>query len=221
MSILKKTLAIALTGLLLYVPSIMAIEEDKPKIKHSVIELKRQISKTDGGSINNNATTDLKVVTDGVAKTITITQDELNDEYLLAEKLSDLDDDTKEIVLNTLKNKNFTFHSNKNKEMSFSQDVDFAFMGLDTDGEANVTIIKSIDDLENVSDVEILQELGLDGNANSIQTMKNVTVISAGDGEHFVGSLKGHHKAIVKLIEKGEFTRDELDQIQEALDAKR
>jgi Fe2+ transport system protein B len=47
-----------------------------------------------------------------------------------------------------------------------------------------------------------------------------IVVVRADDNVNFKGILKGHHQAVIKLIEKGEFTRDELNAIQKALDAK-
>lgn len=58
---------------------------------------------------------------------------------------------------------------------------------------------------------------------------EKVIVINDGEGEHvqafhFDGGdtmLAGHTDAIVKLIERGEFSQEELDKIQAAVDAKR
>lgn len=71
-------------------------------------------------------------------------------------------------------------------------------------------------DTENESSFT-LDNIKFDGNFNG-QT--EIIVVKDGENADFKGILKGHKQAIVKLIEKGEFTRDELNEIQKALDAK-
>jgi hypothetical protein len=53
-----------------------------------------------------------------------------------------------------------------------------------------------------------------------LEGVTEIVIMDSGETAKFKGVLKGHHSTVIKLIEKGEFTRDELNEIQKALDAK-
>lgn len=151
------------------------VEEDEIKLKHKVIQLKKQ----------GQLPTTIEIEENGDIKVIEVTSDELADKALLAEKLNTLDETTRETVLEIIAN---------NQSRSGK----------------NIAFIKSKEG-SNVS----LNDLG-----KSFTGTHEVILIKEGDDIEFKGKLKGHHSAIVKLIEKGDFTRKELDEIRAALDAK-
>jgi hypothetical protein len=151
------------------------VEEDVIKVKHKVIQLKKQ----------GQLPTTIEIEENGDVKVIEMTSDELADKALLAEKLNVLDETTRETVLEIIANnergshKNIALFSNKEGDNISLNDI-----GTNFTGTHEVVLIKEGDDIE------------------------------------FKGKLKGHHSAIVKLIEKGDFNRKELDEIRAALDAK-
>lgn len=151
------------------------VEDDVIKVKHKVIQLKKQ----------GQSPTSIEIEENGDIKVIEVTSDELADKALLAEKLNVLDDTTRETVLEILANTERGAHK---KIALFSSE----------EGN-NIT----------------LNDLG-----TSFAGSHEVIVIKEGDDIEFKGKLKGHHSAIVKLIEKGDFNRKELDEIRAALDAK-
>ena len=151
------------------------VEEDVIKVKHKVIQLKKQ----------GQLPTTIEIEENGDVKVIEVSSEELADKALLAEKLNTLDETTRATVLEILANTERGAHKN---------------IALFSNKEGN-----------NIS----LDDLG-----KSFTGTHEVIVIKEGDDIEFKGKLKGHHSAIVKLIEKGDFSRKELDEIRAALDAK-
>jgi hypothetical protein len=150
-------------------------EDNETKVKHKVIQLKKQ----------GQLPTTIEIEEEGDIKVIEVTSEELTDKALLAEKLNELDDATRETVLEILANTERGSHQN--------------------------LAVFSSKDGNNIS----LNDLG-----KSFTGTHEVVVIKQGDDIEFKGKLKGHHSAIVKLIERGDFNRNELDEIRAALDAK-
>lgn len=151
----------------------------------------------------------IKIEKDDVLSKFVITHEELADEDLLDIKLAELDDETRETVMQALEG---TRHM-------FDGSMDLGKMKLSGfDGDHKVMVI-------NGGEGHVLFEDGFDG--------IDLDVHVEGDGDHKIikkhvivadgkhGVLKGHTNAIVKMIERGEFSQDELDQIQAALDQKR
>ena len=137
---------------------------------------------------------------DGFTQTVIMTATELADSEILEEKLADLDDETKATVMRALQG------------MSLSGD------GEDSFGLEKIFVVNKGDGhrVEFIGDYDANMDIEM--TAGSAHRMVRKHVIHV-DGEH--GILKGHSNAIAKLIEKGEFSQEELDKIQAALDAKR
>lgn len=173
--------------------SVAALQEEpkvETKVQHKVIEIKRSSSQPTLVEIDN----------DGEVQIIELLPEDIESITVLNDKLVDLDDHTKELVLNIVNGQKFV-------DGDVSVDTKFiaeTIEGLDLDG------------LEK----ELIFHINKNGNSQHFSTDKKVMVINGGDGMSFNGILKGHHKGIIKLLEKGEFTRDELAEIQKALDAK-
>lgn len=142
----------------------------------------------------------VKVVSEMGTESLVFTPAELNDANLLEAKLANLDPDTKETVMKALQG--IKMSDNDEAHLAISK----VFVLNKGEGER---LEFYADDGDNI-DIEVTS----DGDRKMIR--KHVI---HSDGEHRV--LKGHTDAIAKLIEKGEFSRDELDKIQAALDAKR
>lgn len=175
--ILPLPLTCALIAFALINPTVSAQEQeaDVIKVKHKVIQLKKQ----------GQLPTSIEIEENGDIKVIQVTSDELANKDLLAEKLQTLDKTTRETVMEILSNTERGSHK---------------ALALFSDNEgANI----SLNDLR-----------------TNFTGTHEVIVINDGDDIEFKGKLKGHHSAIVKLIEKGDFNRQELDEIRAALDAK-
>lgn len=140
---------------------------------------------------SNNLPTTIEIEENGQVHVIKMNMDELQDDSALALKLQNLDEETRETVLSILKN------SGKNLSGGMSEGLSFF-----SSTENKVIELSDIDiNTERLSEHEVF-------------------VINNGDNVDFKGILKGHHNAVIKLIEKGQFSREELDQIRAALDAK-
>jgi hypothetical protein len=66
----------------------------------------------------------------------------------------------------------------------------------------------------------MMREIHIEHMDGELEKEHEIVVINGSDNLEFKGEIKGHHKALVKLIEKGKFTKQELDEIRAALDAK-
>jgi hypothetical protein len=141
---------------------------------------------------------------DGNSETLHFKAEELSDKQALANKLSHLDDDTRDTLMQTLQ----TIHLNVDEgvgSMLEGKHENKVVVMHKGDGQL-VKVLKG-------SDVDLEYEIEGDGDHHMIQ--KHIVI-----GDHH-GVLKGHTSAIVGLIAKGEFSQDELDKIQAAVDAKR
>lgn len=157
----------------------MASAED---VKHKVIEIK---------SVNKDGV-NVFVEDNADKRALVLTEAELSDDATILEKLSDLDPETQQTIMDALDN-----------------------VRLFTDGELSEDELIS----ESLHKVVVLNK----GEGNVVKVI--------GDGDNvfkhkvfFADSettLKGHTSAITKMIEMGEFTQEELDDIQAALDLKR
>ncbi len=196
MKTLAKNLGISVVfGAAMLMAAVVANDEVKD-IKHRVIEIKADTDK------------DVKIVvnSEGVQETIVFQMDELQDEDVIASKLAHLDDDTKETVMTAV---------NGIKHFG-SSDFDPASLAHGEHKSKVVIMHKGDGELMHIEgdkDVEVDYEFVTNSDH---QVMQKHVVIG---GHH--GSLKGHSSAIVSLIEKGEFSQEELDKIQAAIDKKR
>ena len=183
----KNLLAGAIVGSLALTGAVFADED----IKHKIIEIKA----VKGENVN------IMVDTNGKSETVIISHDELADPNLLKDKLTNLDDETRETVLEAL------------KELSGNEPHDL--MKMKHGGKHKVIVVNKGDgQLMKMSDDNDI-EIQIDGDEGHI--MRKHIVIE--DDSYDI--IKGHSDAIAKLIERGEFTQQELDRIQAALDAKR
>jgi hypothetical protein len=140
------------------------------------------------------------VESDGSSETHVFSADQLVDSGLLEEKLSNLDEETRKTVMDALQG----IHMSGDGEAHVSLEKVFVMNNGDSQ---RVEFIGGED--ANI-DIEVIGKNG--------HKMVRKHFIHA-DGDNSI--LKGHTDAIAKLIERGEFSRDELDKIQAALDAKR
>ena len=132
----------------------------------------------------------IEIEEDGKMRVIELTADELADKSLLGNKLAGLDPETRETVMNALNHSGRMPHRGSKMVKSHGQ----------KDGVVKEIHFKHMD-TDDSEDHEIV-------------------FIDAADDISFNGELKGHYKVVVKLIEKGKFSKQELDEIRAALDAK-
>lgn len=134
---------------------------------------------------------------DGNSQTLIFSPSEIMDADVLAAKLESLDPETRATVMDALQGVSHMDSGERKVEKVFvmnkGEGQRIEFIGEDQD-----------------VDVEIIS----DGQHKVIRKH----IIHGDDGE---GILKGHTSVIEGLIKRGEFTQDDLDKIQAALDAKR
>ena len=122
--------------------------------------------------------------------------EQLQDDEALHELLADLDDDKRSKIIETLKNID---HQGKMLTVAKGDDVSVE----------KVIVLNSIKDVELIADSDV----------------KVIKKVLGGDKKHKIIQLHskegGSEKAIVHLLKKGQFTQEQLDSIQQALDAKR
>lgn len=193
MNITLKSIA---TASLLAIPLALsfAVQQEEAvaetKVQHKVIEIKR----------SSNEPTLVEIDNDGEVHMIELLPEDIKSITVLNDKLVHLDEHTKELVLKIVKGQKFI-------DGDVSVDTEFISETIES---------LDIEGLEK----ELVFHINKNGDGQHFSTDKKVMVINGGEGMSFSGSLKGHHKGIIKLLEKGEFTRDELAEIQKALDAK-
>ncbi len=139
----------------------------------------------------NNAPTILEIDNNGEHQVIELTNAEINDADVLSQALEMLDPETKAMIMNIMSNR-------------------MGDVNIELDPDAIVSDVEK----------ELMLKLDVSGFDKEMFTDKKVIVINDGEGMKFEGLLRGHHKGIVSLIENGEFTVDELNEIRKALDAK-
>lgn len=181
----KILLAAAITGSLALTGALFAEEE----IKHQKIE----INALRGGDIN------VMVDTNGNAQTVTLSEAELADSELLEIKLANLDDETRETVLQELKG----LLENE------AHDPSMIMHGEDH----KVIVVKKGSGLL----MKMSGDNDIDIDLDKRHVIQKRIVLE--DDSYDI--IKDHTDAIAKLIERGEFSPQELDRIQAALDAKR
>lgn len=191
----KNLLAGMAVGTLALAGAVTAEDDSSADVKHKIIEIKA------------DSASDVNIVlsTDGYDETITLTHDELQDEYLLEDRLAHLDADVRETVMKALGGvKTMKFSSTDGN--AFFHDTEKKVVVINK-GEGGLAFANSNGDVD--FDFEVLTDDG------GKEVRKHIVI---GDA---MKVLKGHTDAIVRLIERGEFTQDELDKIQSAIDVKR
>jgi hypothetical protein len=164
--------------------------------------MKIEVNKEAGSS------TVVNVETDGYAQVFEFSEAEMADPELVAERLSGLDETVQKAVANALSGIYFA-HSNT---IVIDSDID-----VDVEGEDQVVVIKHVD---------------VQGERNVVIDSNNLhNVIKQKVSQHFIfdsgEGVEIHHdsahaaKMIQKLLERADLTADEIDQIQQSLDAKR
>ncbi|WP_026377472.1 hypothetical protein [Aestuariibacter salexigens] len=145
---------------------------------------------------------DVKVMVehDGIEEVLTLTQDEVADPVLLESRLSGLDEETRETLMQALSGTRHMLSGDLQFNGHNAKKVMVINKG---DGESVNTMVHGDVDME----FEFVN--------GDHQIRKHIIV---GDED---GVLTGHTDAIVKLIERGQFTQEELDKIQSAIDVKR
>ncbi|MBT1452177.1 hypothetical protein KJ365_14920 [Glaciecola sp. XM2] len=133
----------------------------------------------------------IQIDDNGERKVIELDSSEIEDLALLESKLTGLDSETQALVLSLMSERD-----KKGKGRFFFPNSDGA-----SSQETTMRLNKMLEGSELRKDVEVF-------------------VLNDGEGIEFKGALKGHHQSIVKLIEHGEFTREQLNEIRAALDAK-
>lgn len=172
--------------------SLLAAQENSEKTMDNAV-VKHKIIEV---KRNADAVSKIEIEEDDDVKVIELTTVELDDPAVLESKLADLDEDTRAIVMDALNSSNNRF----GKEL--------AFISSQSPSELSIERLKV-----KRGDIDAINiETDIDGG-------REVIVLNRGEAT-FKGVLKGHHQAIINLIEKGEFTRDELNEIRKALDAK-
>ncbi len=148
----------------------------------------------------------VKVDTNDALQVIELDQSDLGDENMLLAKLADLDDEAQEMVMQALQGVSHMVDGS----MDFSH---FHHVGNEkhkvvvvNDGEG--TVVHKSGDMDFSFD--------FDGEDGERKVRKQILI---GKDAHSI--IKGHSDVIVRLIENGEFSQEELDKIQAALDAKR
>lgn len=195
---LKTILATAISGYLALIGGVYAGDDLHQKVvEHKVIEIRADANKN--------------VVINVDDQTLTLTPQELEDEDLLAMRLSEFDERTRETIMQTIEGTRHLFSGEGHFDISKIKGAKDHKMIMVKGGDSKIIKEIFVDD----SEVDIL----VDGDQKQKVVKKQVIFAGHGDLDHTV--LSGHTDVIVKMIERGEFSQDELDQIQMALDNKR
>ena len=191
----KTLLAAMMSGYLLTAGSVIAGSDVQP----TVVEIRADKEKL----------TTVKVESNGVEEIIELTPEELADDVILETRLSILDEKTRSTVLKALQG---TRHM-VDGSIDLTQ-----FAEMKKHGHHKVMVINSGDShlAHNIEDLDTVVEFA--SNDDKFHKVVRQHVIVDGMDNTI---LKGHSDAIVRLIERGEFSPEELDSIQAALDAKR
>lgn len=187
----KTLLAAAISGYLALVGSVSATNV----MPHKIIEIRADNNKN--------------VVINVDDQTLTLTPEELQDEDLLDIRLTEFDDKTRETIMQTIEGTRHLFIGGGHFDLTKIKGAKEHKMIMVNGGDAELLKKVFIDD-ENI-------EVIADGDADKKVIHKQI--ILGGHGEHAV--LTGHTDVIVKMIERGEFSQEDLDKIQMAVDSKR
>lgn len=150
------------------------------------------------------------VISDGDKFDVTVPASDWQDKAQLEQHLAELPDDIRGKVVEQLSNINLD--ANVIKVGTGSDSSVFSFSGGD-----NEKVI--------VMDIEEVIEGALNETDHALVHAKKVIEKLKGDGSSAIYKFKfdgaGKANAIASMLEKGKFTQEELDKIQQALDGKR
>lgn len=195
----KTLLATIMSGYLLAAGGVIAGSDVEP----TVVEIRADKEKL----------TTIRVESNGIEELIELTPEELADDAALETRLAILDKKTRKTVMQALQG---TRHM-----VDGSMDL-AKLVEMKKHGAHKVMVINGGEGHVAHEDLEVLVDFDSDDHQSHKLVRKHVIVdgtTTLTQGEHTV--IKGHSDAIVRLIEKGEFSQEELDSIQAALDAKR
>lgn len=198
MSTLRKSTIAVLLSVIGAASSMSALALTSPVVKEQRIEI---VSDSDHEA-------KVFVVADGQDYNIDVRNDELGNKDALESALSELPEDIREKVVEQISKLHLDDHMIKIGDAN-DQEATFSWSG--ESGDKSVVVI------------EVEQDGKSDINSNAVikKVLKN---LNSGDGHKvFEFKLGGKHKseALIKMLDKGDFTVEELDKIQTALDAKR
>ena len=167
----------------------------------------------------------LEIDVNGEHNVFTFTQEELDDQDAVEAKLADVDQTTCQTVLSALSNLSagpghIVFHTNDSgDDHDGSKVIKKKFVVIDGNEDANA---ETIIELAKNGDVTQLHKI-VESYASTGDGAHGPMVIKLGKGGNFQFNGGGDHsvKVIKKLIENGELTQTQLDEIQQMLDAKR
>lgn len=161
--------------------------------------------------------TTVKVESNGIEQLIELSPEELADDALLESMLSGLDEKTRNTVMQALQG---TRHM-----VDGSMDLSH-FSKMGKGAQHKVVVINGGDGkVKHTSEnVEVLLDFVSDQAASDEQKVHKMVrkhVIIDGTEGSDTTVLRGHSDVIARMINKGEFSQEELDTIQAALDSKR
>ena len=199
----KALFAAILSGYLIVTSSVIAGSDAQA----TIVEIR---------SDKENVTT-VKVDSNGIEEMIELTPEELADDALLESMLGGLDEKTRNTVMQALQG---TRHM-----VDGSMDLShFSEMGK---GAKHKMVVINGGDGEvkhTTDDVEVLLDFVSDQTSSDEEKVHKVVrkhVIIDGAVSADTKVLRGHSDVIARMINKGEFSQEELDTIQAALDSKR
>lgn len=173
----------------------------------------------------NEGPVNLEIDVDGEHNIFTFTQEELDDQDAIEAKLADVDETTRETVLDALSNLNagpghIVFHSNSSDDNhDGSKVIKKKFVVIDgNEGGDHETIIE----LAKNGDFKQLHKI-IESHTATGDGVHGPMVIKLDKGGNFQFNGGGEHSVnvIKKLIENGELSQTQLDEIQQMLDSKR
>ncbi|MEW6999266.1 hypothetical protein AADZ86_16395 [Colwelliaceae bacterium BS250] len=159
---------------------------------------------------SNSSTVHIFVDVDGDITNVTIPKDALGDKDKLAEALADVPEDVRDKLISDLENINMgKLHKDTAQVHVKHHGGDHQKLNSVNDSGDQKLIIIEIDD-ENGEHKQVLH--------------KEMTIMKDSSDHEFI-EFKGDDKigaeSIIKLLSHGEYSAEELDKIQKALDAKR
>jgi len=170
--------------------------KDKPAdVEHKTIEIKK---------INGQVTI-IDVEADGEMHVIELTDEEIADKQVLKSKLSVLDETTRKEVMRALHNK--PMHADKKMKIIKKHKHDHNKMLQDSEHEVEVYVEKDENGNTHKRKIMIVEDYEHDADGMKSKHKHKM-------------KMKGNYKTIIKLIEKGDFSQSELEEIKAALDAK-
>ncbi|TKB45814.1 hypothetical protein [Thalassotalea mangrovi] len=202
MNVMKQNLlsSVVCGGLIAFAAAPLMVSAQSKDVEQEI-----EIIKEGSGDAN------VTVTENGNTTSLTLSDEALKDKAVLEQELANLPEETRNMVMKALGN------------VAVIGDANAHVLHLKGDHNENTFEWSSEDEgVKKVIVVDTISETG--GENNDIKIIKKM-VHADGDAGHPVfisaNGEGGAAKAIVHLLEKAELSPEELDQIQQALDAKR